>query len=205
MMFALRTWWVDAVGTTLLRLHVDPSSLVDRRGRRRRWRPLLAIVWTIRTLSRSTPRAQLAGAGAEPVGRARARERRWLAPAALIVAALLVRAVARERDSRRRRILRRRRARAGRRPRGVPRLDRGHVRRAANGPAPRIGSVTALGVRNASWRPGRSLTVAGLVAAAVFLLVSVDSFRKTAGATGATRFRHRRIRADRGIRDSDRA
>ena len=43
--------------------------------------------------------------------------------------------------------------------------------------------VTALGVRNAAWRPGRSLTVAGLVAAAVFLLVSVDSFRKTSSAT----------------------
>jgi hypothetical protein len=34
-------------------------------------------------------------------------------------------------------------------------------------------------VRNAAWRPGRSLTSAGLVAAAVFLLVSVEAFRRS--------------------------
>jgi hypothetical protein len=45
-------------------------------------------------------------------------------------------------------------------------------------------SIVRLGVRNASWRPGRSLTAAGLVAAAVFLLVAVDSFRKGVEADG---------------------
>jgi len=28
MMFGLRTWWVDAVGTTMLKLHVTPFSLL---------------------------------------------------------------------------------------------------------------------------------------------------------------------------------
>ena len=28
MMYGLRTWWVGAVGTTLLRLHIDPAALL---------------------------------------------------------------------------------------------------------------------------------------------------------------------------------
>jgi hypothetical protein len=43
-----------------------------------------------------------------------------------------------------------------------------------------VPSLAGLASRNAGWRPGRSVTVAGLIAAAVFLLVSVDSFRKRA-------------------------
>lgn len=38
--------------------------------------------------------------------------------------------------------------------------------------------LVRLGLENASWRPGRSVTSAALVASAVFLLVSVDAFRK---------------------------
>jgi hypothetical protein len=47
------------------------------------------------------------------------------------------------------------------------------------------GRLVRLGLANASWRPGRSLTSVGLVAAAVFLLVSVDSFRKRVDASEA--------------------
>ena len=43
--------------------------------------------------------------------------------------------------------------------------------------------MTSFGLKNAAWRPGRSLTAAGLVASAVFLLVAVDSFRKTTDET----------------------
>ena len=183
MMLALRTWWVDAVGTTLLRLHVDPVSLAIGASAAM-LAALLAIGWTIRALSRSTPRAQLAGAGVGPaaVGAFRAR---WLAPASLVAAALLsalsvatvVPAV------------------GGFFGAGALVLVGGLAAfriwiAGAQSRGERSGatldSVTALGVRNASWRPGRSLTVSGLVAAAVFLLVSVDSFRKTVGATGAT-------------------
>ncbi|MBA3948610.1 MAG: ABC transporter permease [Acidobacteria bacterium] len=39
-------------------------------------------------------------------------------------------------------------------------------------------AFTRFGLRNASWRPGRSVLSAALVAAAVFLIVSVDAFRK---------------------------
>ena len=50
--------------------------------------------------------------------------------------------------------------------------------------ASRRSGLVRFGLANASWRPGRSLTSAGLVAAAVFLLVSVDAFRKRADASG---------------------
>ena len=37
--------------------------------------------------------------------------------------------------------------------------------------------LARLGVRNATWRPGRSLLVVGLIASATFIIVAVDSFR----------------------------
>jgi hypothetical protein len=43
-------------------------------------------------------------------------------------------------------------------------------------------SFIRLALANAAWRPGRTVTSAGLVAAAVFLLVSVDAFRKGGAA-----------------------
>jgi hypothetical protein len=46
-------------------------------------------------------------------------------------------------------------------------------------------ALARLGWQNAAWRPGRSLTSAALVAAAAFLLVSVDAFRKDTGAASA--------------------
>ena len=39
-------------------------------------------------------------------------------------------------------------------------------------------ALSRLGVRNAAWRPGRSVLSAALVASAVFMIVSVDAFRK---------------------------
>ena len=60
MMFGLRTWWVGAVGTTLLRLHVSPLSLLSG---------ALGIVlvaaiciwWVLRSLTKVSPRSLMAG------------------------------------------------------------------------------------------------------------------------------------------------
>jgi ABC-type antimicrobial peptide transport system permease subunit len=60
MMFGLRTWWVGAVGTTLLRLHVTPLSLLIG---------TLAIVivaaicvwWGLRSLTKTSPRSLMTG------------------------------------------------------------------------------------------------------------------------------------------------
>ena len=66
-MLGLRTWWVDAVGTTALTLHVDPISLVAG---------ALAVVaiavasiwWSLRALATASTRSLLVGAkrGREP-------------------------------------------------------------------------------------------------------------------------------------------
>ena len=61
-MFGLRTWWVDAVGTTALTLHVDVSSLVLGGG----GGIVVAIAciwWTLRSLSAQSTRSLITGAG----------------------------------------------------------------------------------------------------------------------------------------------
>ena len=69
-MLGLRTWWVDAVGTTALTLHVDPISLVAG---------ALAVVaiavasiwWSLRSLATASTRSLLAGTkrGRDPIFR----------------------------------------------------------------------------------------------------------------------------------------
>ena len=60
MMYGLRSWWVDAVGTTALTLHVSPASLVGGAigG-------VIAAIgciwWTLRALSRISERSLLMG------------------------------------------------------------------------------------------------------------------------------------------------
>ncbi len=56
----LRTWWVDAVGTTMLRLHVSPLSLgLGAAGGV--IAALLCIVWTLRGLGKESTRTLLSG------------------------------------------------------------------------------------------------------------------------------------------------
>jgi ABC-type antimicrobial peptide transport system permease subunit len=61
MMLGLRTWWVGAVGTTQLGLHVSPSSLAIG-GASGVLAALLCVVWTLRRLSTASPRSLLTGA-----------------------------------------------------------------------------------------------------------------------------------------------
>ena len=168
MMYGLRTWWVGAVGTTSLELAIDPGALAAGAAMGIVM-ALIAIAITIRGLSQRTPRALLSGAAAEPA--LRRRTRAWIvfivsAAGALSVSALAVIGVLP--------------AAAGFFGAGTLTLVSGLCalalrlkKGAAFAP-----SLLKLASRNASWRPGRSLTSAGLVAAAVFLLVSVDTFRK---------------------------
>ncbi len=59
-LLGLRTWWIDAVGTSALRLHVDPMALAAG---------ALAVVliavasiwWSLRALAHASPRSLLAG------------------------------------------------------------------------------------------------------------------------------------------------
>src|SRR5205823_1141657 len=54
-LYGLRTWWVDAVGTRLLSLHVSISSVVSGAAAGI-ITSLCAIAWTVRRLQLATPR-----------------------------------------------------------------------------------------------------------------------------------------------------
>ncbi|MDQ3012030.1 MAG: ABC transporter permease, partial [Acidobacteriota bacterium] len=65
MMFGLRTWWVGAVGTTQLRLHVSPQSLLI--GLVAGVMTALLCIWlTLRSLRKASPRSLLSGVAEAP-------------------------------------------------------------------------------------------------------------------------------------------
>jgi len=175
-LLGLRTWWVDAVGTRLLSLHVSAGSLLLG-GAGAIAAALLFIFWSLRNLQPVTPRSLLAGATfslrAQPV-----RRRNFLAVSAglgfaglalllgaflnrvgqvpgffgagiLLLAAFLLFLW----------------VRLSERPRKV--LD-----------GVGVPAFSRLGFRNAAYRPGRSVLCITLIAAATFVIVAVDAFRR---------------------------
>jgi ABC-type antimicrobial peptide transport system permease subunit len=177
MMTGLRTWWVDAVGTTALTLHVSMPSLIG--GAVGGVLAALACIWwTLRMLGRVTERSLLAGQidleapGDAGVSRTPllltfgclaaaaallfASGQEWLGrttgffgAAAMLLAASLSAALF-----------------WLRRPPRTPLGGRGWL------------PVSRLGLRNATYRPGRSVLAMSVVASATFILVSVDAFRR---------------------------
>jgi hypothetical protein len=184
MMLGLRTLWREAVGTTALTLHVSVPSLLAGAAAGI-GAALVCIWWTLRTLAPVSERSLLAGQlGNEQGGRASgspARAGRRLSSGAVSAifficglalvglgavrlidpagaffgagAALLVAALA-----------------------GFAAWLRRQPRTplAASGWWP----VARLGVRNASYRPARSVLAAAVMASATFILIAVDAFRR---------------------------
>jgi putative ABC transport system permease protein len=184
MMMGLRTWWVDAVGTDALTLHISAISLAAGAigGVAT---ATVCIWWTLRGLTGISERSLLAGQ-VEPSQLASAERRNsrlagWELPAAgalalagagllaasaaglaartgaffgagtlLLASALFVCAA----------------------------LFRRQVRHALGGHG--WWSVSRLGLRNASYRPGRSVLSIAVIASATFVLISVDAFRRDA-------------------------
>jgi ABC-type lipoprotein release transport system permease subunit len=170
MVHGLGTWWVGAVGTTALTLHVDPAAIAL--GAAATFlAAMAAIAATARGLGRESPRALVTGTGRAVAPRAaagRPSAARAAAPASVAGGAAVLAAGA---------------AAAGLLPAAAGFFGAGALTLVAGLLALRAALVypragRSLALANASWRPGRSLAVAGLVAAAAFLLVSVDSFRK---------------------------
>lgn len=173
----LRTWWQGAVNTPEIELHVTPAPLVigAAAGIITAW---LCIALSIRGLRALSPRSLLAGHSIDALaGTAQSGPRARIvtlvsAAGAVLLSALGFLKVIPDAGaffgggmlllvallSVYNLLLRRRRRRpfAG-----------------AGGPA-----LARFGLRNASWRPGRSVLSASLVAAAVFLIVAVDAFRR---------------------------
>ena len=205
MMAGLRTWWVDAVGTTALTLHVSATSLLAG-AVGGTVAALACIWWTLRTLSRVTERSLLAGQinmepppprvgfalrqaqGVPSLSRDGSSRIHALTPgrgAIACLAASLLLLLA---------------GRAGiigsagaffgagallltsclcaaafwlRRPPRSLVAGRGWL------------PISRLGLRNASYRPGRSVLSMAVVASATFILISVDAFRQDATVASA--------------------
>jgi len=178
MMYGLRTWWVGAVGTTMLSLHVSPLSLVLG-GLGGIVAALLCIVWTLRGFRLSSPRSLLSGsldavrndsAGRRPASVTLlaivfgsialvlliAASLSWIGETAgffgagtMLLAALLC-------------------------------FGYALLRRNARGVISGRGwwPVSRLGFRNAAYRPGRSILCISLIASAAFIIVAVDAFKR---------------------------
>ena len=183
LMAGLRTWWVDAVGTTALTLHVTPASLA------------IGVVagvaiaaaciwWTLRSLNRISERSLLAGDVAvvsSPGSPGHGSRGTALAASILAVTggALLIAGAAGWID-----------AAGGFFGAGFVWLTAAvcavlvFLRRRPRRALDRQGwaALTRLGVRNAAYRPGRSVLSVAVFAAATFILISVDAFRRDVAA-----------------------
>ncbi len=174
LLYGLRTWWRGAVGTGLLTLHVSPDSLLGGAigGMLVAW---LCVLGTLRSLRRSTPRDLLNGTrGASVTPERDARLLQIIAGGAAAAGIALVAAAFAKRipDA------------AGFFGAGTLLLiaaicyQWARLRRQSG----TIETVVALGIRNASHRPGRSVLSIALIASAVFLVVALDAFRRPPAA-----------------------
>ena len=176
----LTTWWVGAVGTDLLRLHVSPLSLVIGAAAGVA-AAIICVAVSLRTVARLSPRALLTAQGLENAGgidAGRPRRNRRLAlgfsvvavtliavgfsgriqagaffgaGAALLIASLL----------------------------GLASWLRSRDARLISGRG--TWAVARLGFRSAAFRPARSVLSAALIASAAFIIVSVEAFRRGGG------------------------
>ena len=177
----LRTWWVGAVGTTLLEVHVTPVSLIAG-AVGGIVAAFACIVVSLRAVARLSPRSLLTAQSldaAVTVDARRSRRTKLIAAALALLGLLLI-------------VLGfvMRSAEAGAFfGAGAALLVAfltflaGWLRaRDARMIAGRgTWAVSRLGFRSAAFRPGRSVLSAALIAAAAFIIVSVDAFRRGGG------------------------
>ena len=178
-MWGLRTWWVDAVGTTRLSLSVSPASLVGGAAG-----GMLAAFGStalmLRSLMPASPRSLLSGVLAEPMSPARAQGRSramWFAGLFLLLGIVMV-------------------AVSGAGLMGatpgffgggllllcaVLSFSWAWLTGGRQRATPAAWSVAQVGFRNATSRPGRSVLCIALIASAAFIIVAVESFHREGG------------------------
>jgi ABC-type antimicrobial peptide transport system permease subunit len=181
LMYGLRTWWVGAVGTTALTLHISPASL-SVGAAAGTIVALLCIVWTLRRVADASPGRLLAGS--PEVVNAKRRgigSVRWHATAISVAFALggvflLVLAFLNL---------------IGKTPgffgAGTMFLLaallvehwwlRRRLKRSIEGRGWK--AVSRLGFRNAAYRASRSILCIALIASAAFIIVAVESFKRS--------------------------
>ena len=178
-MWGLRTWWVDAVGTTRLSLSVSPASLVGGAAG-----GMLAafgsIAWTLRSLMPASPRSLLSGVLAESMTPARTQGRSratWLAGIFLLLGIVMVVVSGAGLLG----------ATPGFFGGGLLLLcamlafSWAWLTGGRHRGTPADWSVTQVGFRNATSRPGRSVLCIALIASATFIIVAVESFHREGG------------------------
>ena len=170
--FGLRTWWIGAVGTRLITLHPSIASLAAGAAAGI-VTGLGVIAWTLRKLAPVTPRGLLTG----ETKHGPARRPMLIGIAAGVLACvLLAAALVRAMDQT-----------AAFFGAGTLFLIAALALQSAflnrRGSAS-IGGLTTLALRNAAYRPGRSILCIAQIACATFLVVSVDAFRQTGDSTG---------------------
>jgi ABC-type lipoprotein release transport system permease subunit len=168
-LFGLSTWWVDAVGTRELRLAVSPGPLLG--GMIGAMLAALGtIAWTLRGLRDIAPRQLLAGQITTYTPDFKRSRGLYVALVCGVLALGAMFALTRSRRILRRGMLLLIAALAFLRSRLAASLGR------------RVTSLASLAVRNAGYRPGRTVLAAALIASATFLIVSVDAFRRDPNA-----------------------
>jgi len=186
-MHGLRTWWIGAVGTTQLTLHVTPSSLAGG-ALGGIVAAIICVFLSLRAVAKLSPRALLAAQviGHEPAGDPKLARRNRIIGVVAGVFALAALAAGFLSEA----------AQAGAFFGGGAAAlisamfllsswlrSRPSTVIAGRG----TGAVLRLGVRSAAFRPGRSVLSAALIASAAFIIVSVDAFRKSGGEVAASR------------------
>lgn len=179
-MYGLRTWWVGAVGTTRLELHVDPIWLGAGAGGALA-ACLLALWFGVRAMSRRSARSLLTGSAPTSTGLQTRRDDRIIRhrlaalALALLGLALITAASFGAIDQT-----------AGFFGAGGAWLVAGLFGASVLLTRPRasgsftqgMGGIAALGFRHTTAHPGRSVLSLALIAFACFVLVSVGAFRK---------------------------
>jgi putative ABC transport system permease protein len=174
--YGLGSWWVDAVGTRLLTVHLAPLPLLYG-ALGGIVSAVLFLLLALRQIRRSSPRALLAGRVATVAHTARSQKRASYSGyvCGSLALLLLVCAV------------------AGVVPQTAAFFGAGGLLLVASlaflwrwlvrRPQRAIEGAAGLGIRYASYHPGRSILSIALIASAAFIIVAVDSFRRGEPAT----------------------
>ena len=172
MMLGLRSWWVDAVNTRLLLLHVSSAPL-SKGAAAGIVIGLGSIAWTLRGLQPVTPRGLLMGEHGRKTGR---RSLLIGTIAATIALAFLAAAT-----------LNRLNHTAGFFGAGTLLLIAAlsfETKWLRSRAFDSVRGQISLGLRGATYRPGRSILCVALIASATFLIVSLDTFRRHGPSAG---------------------
>ena len=177
LMYGLRTWWVGAVRTTALTLHISWMSLVIG-AVAGVVAAVVCIYVTLWRLGRSSTRSLLMGFVEDTSVKAtRAQGRAFLGPVFMLIGIVLLTAGALH-------LIPRVAAFFGG---GVILLVAGvfflssWLKRSNRPPIQGSGwwTIARLGFRNATYRPGRTVLCITLIASAAFIIVAVDAFRRS--------------------------